>query len=296
MANPFDIANFNLTNFANIYPDVMDSDPKTVEYTYKDANGNIKTKNVENRGLFKKHIWDDVGGALGQFDRTFYVDAENGDDNNEGSSSAPFKTIKKAVDSVSVGGKAYLYTKGNFDFNEIIIATLKYINITNVDDEKKDLTFKVTNDGKYNRLCNFRLIAGLTLRKFNIKFDLTDLNDDLPYKGDTSIQSYYGETSFPHNLFCIDCEVYLPDNNNIYVFQSNGYQGATSSIALYNTTIDTQDNSVFAKITNGTMILNDFSHNITGSKSTLEEIVTGIIKDSDSGNPINLLSNYNFSD
>jgi len=105
MANPFDIANFNLINFANVLPDVLDSDPKTIEYTYKDVNGNIKTKNVENRGLFKKHIWDDVGGALGQFKRTFYVDAENGDDNNVGNYNNPFKTLYKALNSIPHGGR-----------------------------------------------------------------------------------------------------------------------------------------------------------------------------------------------
>ncbi|MEO2220059.1 MAG: hypothetical protein ABGW55_00685 [Nitrosopumilus sp.] len=36
--------------------------------------------------------------------RTFYVDAINGDDNNPGTNDAPFKTIKKAIDSVPVGG------------------------------------------------------------------------------------------------------------------------------------------------------------------------------------------------
>lgn len=36
--------------------------------------------------------------------RTFYVDAINGDDNNDGSESAPFATIKKAFDNVPVGG------------------------------------------------------------------------------------------------------------------------------------------------------------------------------------------------
>jgi hypothetical protein len=35
---------------------------------------------------------------------TFYVDAENGDDNNPGTEDAPFKTIEKAVNSVPNGG------------------------------------------------------------------------------------------------------------------------------------------------------------------------------------------------
>ncbi len=40
--------------------------------------------------------------------RTFYVDAVNGDDSNDGSSGSPFKTIKKACDSVPVGGYGYI--------------------------------------------------------------------------------------------------------------------------------------------------------------------------------------------
>ncbi|MCD6489412.1 MAG: phage tail protein [Thermodesulfobacterium sp.] len=41
--------------------------------------------------------------------REFYVDAENGDDNNDGSQSAPFKTLKKAIDSVPNGGAVCIY-------------------------------------------------------------------------------------------------------------------------------------------------------------------------------------------
>ena len=106
MANlPFDNANFNLTNFANIYPDVMDSTPKTIEYQYKDANGDIQTKTIANRGEFKQQLWDDVGGALGQFNRTFYVDATNGDDNNTGAGSAPLKTLDRAVQLTPAMGR-----------------------------------------------------------------------------------------------------------------------------------------------------------------------------------------------
>ena len=42
--------------------------------------------------------------AKGQFNQTFYVDATNGDDNNDGSNAHPFKTLKKACDSVPIGG------------------------------------------------------------------------------------------------------------------------------------------------------------------------------------------------
>jgi hypothetical protein len=53
--------------------------------------------------------------------RTFYVDAVNGDDNNDGSSGHPFKTLQKAVDSVPISGFAVInlvsdYT-GEFSIN-----------------------------------------------------------------------------------------------------------------------------------------------------------------------------------
>ena len=45
----------------------------------------------------------------------FYVDVENGNDNNDGSSSAPFKTIRRAVNSVPVGGNADIILLGSSD-------------------------------------------------------------------------------------------------------------------------------------------------------------------------------------
>ena len=100
----YDIANFNLVNWANATPDLYDSAAKNVDIIQKDDNGNIYTKTIANRGMFKQQLWDDVGGALGQFNRTFYVDADNGDDNNDGSSGNPFKSLQKAVDSVPISG------------------------------------------------------------------------------------------------------------------------------------------------------------------------------------------------
>jgi len=110
---PFEQANFNLVSFSEAYNDIFDSTPKDVSIQLKDSNGNIYTKTVANRGKFQKQVWDDVGGALGQFKRTFYVNATNGDDNNDGSSANPFKTIKKACDSVPVGGHGSIWLAQN---------------------------------------------------------------------------------------------------------------------------------------------------------------------------------------
>jgi len=105
----------NNTNAANVFRKMYDlhynPNPLDVPFEYIDENGNKTTTNIANVANFRKKVWDDVGGALGQFNRTFYVDAENGDDNNDGSSDSPFKTIKKACDSVPVGGMGYIYLK-----------------------------------------------------------------------------------------------------------------------------------------------------------------------------------------
>jgi len=120
MALPFDIANFNLTNFAGAYNDLFDSTPADVSIQVKDSSGNITTKTVANRGKFKQQLWDDVGGALGQFDRTFYIDADNGNDNNDGSSGSPFKTLAKALNSVPMGGRGTIKFIGGDSDNQKI--------------------------------------------------------------------------------------------------------------------------------------------------------------------------------
>ncbi len=49
----------------------------------------------------RQQYWDNMNSVMS---RTYYVDAVNGDDSNPGTADAPFRTIKKAVDSVPVGG------------------------------------------------------------------------------------------------------------------------------------------------------------------------------------------------
>jgi len=50
----------------------------------------------------------------GWWKRSFYVDAVNGDDNNPGTSNAPFKTLKKAVDNIPIGGYGKIHIIGDY--------------------------------------------------------------------------------------------------------------------------------------------------------------------------------------
>jgi len=62
--------------------------------------------------------------------KTFYVDASNGDDNNDGSNDAPFATLQKAVDSCPSGGVVFIKLLSDYTISsdqELIRFQNKYI-------------------------------------------------------------------------------------------------------------------------------------------------------------------------
>ena len=147
MANKFEIANFNLFEFSKRFWDMFgDTTPKDVSIPQKDANGNIVNYLSPNRAKFKQQIWDDVGGALGQLNRTVYVDSDNGDDTDDGLSYATaFKTIKKAIDTYGVsGGNLEVQLRGNADH---IIDEHIYTNNVNIHIIKNDGNGVIVQDG-----------------------------------------------------------------------------------------------------------------------------------------------------
>ena len=90
--------------------------PQNVTVDMIDDNGNLTTSTLPNVAQFRKTVWDDVGGALGQLEKSFYVDALNGNDLNSGTSAAPFKTLKKAVDSCPKTARALIRIIGDYTF------------------------------------------------------------------------------------------------------------------------------------------------------------------------------------
>jgi len=111
-----------VSNASNVFRKMYDlhynPNPIDVPMEYIDENGQKRTTQVPNVAKFRKRVWDDVGGALGQFDRTFYVDQQNGDDNNEGTSSEPFASFHKAIMATPTGGAAKIYLANDYIFDE----------------------------------------------------------------------------------------------------------------------------------------------------------------------------------
>ena len=318
MANSFDIASFNLVNWANSVADLYDSTPKDVEIIQKDNNGNLFTKDIANRGKFKQQLWDDVGGALGQFNRRVYVDADNGDDNNSGDSDHPFKTIDKAVDSTPIGGTVDITLKTDYTMNSNINIRHRYVAINITDGVKLNGKWYTYNSKA--RLYFFDFSQGYL--QFYIK--QTDSNGEpsqiiIP-ENDTgnNKDSEYIQFLFYNSSSTGVCKIsYVNKVSDAKVIEVNdGYLLKVYTWAKANGLVDLR----IQKYYSGSKIMvntDNVSHfiNFEGSPSSfvwqvdsdtlidqngndldIKDQTGGITKDVDSGNPINLISNINFSD
>jgi len=94
-----------------------------------DDNGNVVDTTLPNVAQFRKTVWDDVGGAIGQFNRTVYVDALNGDDLNNGNSVTPFKTLSKALSVVPNGGLITIRLSSDVTWDNTVLKSNAMIRI-----------------------------------------------------------------------------------------------------------------------------------------------------------------------
>lgn len=93
----------------NLWKLHFDPNPQDVLTEIYDENGNLRQVSIPNLAKWRDTVWRDAQSAMS---KTFYVDAVNGSDTTgDGSATNPFKTIKKAIDSVPVGGYATINLK-----------------------------------------------------------------------------------------------------------------------------------------------------------------------------------------
>ena len=81
----------------------------------------------------------------------FYVDKDNGDDNNDGTSDHPFKTIQKAVDSISITGYINLMSSYYYGHIEVNGKSIHFYNRTNA---QIDLIGLSAGDTSVINVCN----------------------------------------------------------------------------------------------------------------------------------------------
>ena len=303
----------NNTNAASVFRKMYDlhynPNPLDVPFEYIDENGNKVTTTIKNQAGFRKKVWDDVGAALGQFNRTFYVDAENGDDNNSGASDSPFKTIKKAVDSVPVGGVGYIYLKTD---NNIIDTDIDLINKTiiidgiNIDSSSNTPAIKNTcYTDDYGNATHGFIMLNSYLEFANLTIQTAD------YVDNDKNESYYAglikrrNTQSKNKVILNQASVLIGDtdfirlsdrqdiNLQVYYFDSK-HSVTDKSIDCVGANTD----GYLVNNEGGTMILSTSSialgtKNDGSTDLTWSDLVSGIVKDSN-GVPRNIISNIIF--
>jgi len=170
-------ANNNIDELmSKFYDTFYNPTPLDITLEWVKDDGTTRSVTVPNRSKIKKQMWDDVNAAVGLWARTFYVDEVNGDDNNAGTSDAPFQTIAKAINSIPVGGKGTIYLANNSKHivSNIYLAN-KYVIFTNWD---------VVGDGSYavirkEKFIGFKLVNSFIYVNSSIKLE-TAYDSDNP--------------------------------------------------------------------------------------------------------------------
>ncbi len=118
----FDLARFaqrvdmNLTNMDEAirkWVDFVSAPAGNITMQYYDRNGNLQTITFPNRQALVNQL---IADAQSVMTKTVYVDQVNGNDGNDGSVNRPFKTLRKAVNSVPVGGSVYINLLSDIDY------------------------------------------------------------------------------------------------------------------------------------------------------------------------------------
>ena len=97
--------------------------------------------------------------------QTFYVDQQDGDDSNLGSSDAPFKTLSKAINSIPTGGYGTVYIVGTCEVDNYIGIENKLVKLFSVDDSSKVIYNRVSINPIYVR--NATLIHRINVELVN---------------------------------------------------------------------------------------------------------------------------------
>ncbi|KZL17212.1 hypothetical protein PsWM33_05412 [Pseudovibrio sp. WM33] len=98
-----------------------------------------------------------------ELQRTFYVDAVNGDNSNDGSQDAPLRTLRKAADRVPRQGRGHIHLLSDYHMTEAVYARDCYINVYGDETGHRRVTFGSylhASDGEESRaLHGFRWVG-----------------------------------------------------------------------------------------------------------------------------------------
>jgi len=313
----------NYAEFADKYYKFFTGPAQDVPVEYYDINGNKKQIAIPSVAKLRDRFISDINSAMY---KEIYVDAENGsDETGDGSSSAPFKTLQKAIDSIPYGAYAIIYVQGDYTMTEdniYVINQYIWINFIGGKLYLKPILRNCCNH-KYKGVTRFQVIHSHVGLSFGENNNVgIEIIDSYPEGWDDAIDHTNGCSVFGLYYASLDITFYKSSSNNnillkipqdFNLFSTNGpsswgYNEHTSKVtfglAAYNTppgtkvildgklgTITTVSSAVLelAVYLDSTLQVIDSQGNPVDIKTK----VAGIIKDSN-GTPRNVISNIVF--
>ena len=273
----------NGKNLITYLKDLTVGSPRNVSMDWYNDDDSVTTYTNPNLPKVLEQV---AGNFKGYLYKTIYIDAVNGDDANSGlSTSSPVKTFGKALELKAVTG-GYTFIKLMTDIT-LKASEKEYINLSKVFVDSADTNTKtITFDIDVNTAClyiknssSFLISANIVLKTKNTTGSSTLLQAIIV---DEDAYAYIGS-----KLDIGDNTVLLnPKGSKVRVYFSgnNHTIGNNAFLIRVSYTADLQFFYGDGKINGDTI-----------TTSLLSNYINGIIRDGDSGNPINVLANVNLS-
>ena len=281
-----------------------------VEIVHKDKDGTSIGKSLVVDGDNSKLIFGgrniiNAYGSIGDYgNQTVYVDADNGDDNNNGVQGSPFKTIQRAIKVGEFsGGVVDIYCdnrqvhliNSNVDIYGVACRLVRWDNAGNGDKFQVDLNTYLDDDEEYSHFNYFNVSRNAALTINNCEFVGLDKVDGKDFKVDdytsTVVNIHAGLWVYMDN-----CEVDLSNSDNASFVSATRYYNVSPGVNIYNCDITLGEDTKTSILNNRWSTPVVFQR--TGGSLDYDEDdrqVKHIARDGDSGNPINVISNINFS-
>lgn len=285
----------NMYAWIAFIPAFVSATAQNVSITLENANGTTTTTTHPNLAKWMQSVAAAVAGVM---HKAIHVDSVNGNDANSGTLANPFKTIKAAVESMSPRSWVRIYLHGdNHIIDDNINGKFQKVEIRGGTGAggKNSILAKVANNGSVNYLYGFVTISDIAFFNTDISYDLSGANTAQDY---TYSPLFYlsARAASPLNVQLYGSKVSLPDNPLITLATSHQASSAGISVSIYNTEVNSAGTgSKLISLVNASCTLGVSSATLTGAITDWKELVSGVVRDADSGNPINLVSNINFS-
>jgi len=285
----------NADEFIRKWIEFISAPAGDVSIEYYDKNGQLRTNTFANRN---KLIQDFIANANAVMAKTVYVDQINGNDGNDGSQNAPFKTLPKAMNSVPVGGRAEIRLLSDYvsDWGMNFSIFNKYItlNLSN-----KTLRIQPTVwDRSSQNLPNLNVphrisVRGGSLRIVGGTIQLSDnpADSSLSWAGGVQGGAFATEQEGGQIIFQT-CTISIPQQ---YGGSLVAVSGNFASVVFFSDCNITIDNTKLIELVGScpaALRFGDLSkfRKSDGTQVDIRNVLIGIIRDSN-GTPRNVISN-----